>query len=149
MNGCTNLHECAMTGWDARSDSMQPCDADDPALHAIFLSGGRATLLAELKAREYGLRERQELANAISRTLRKAAQAPVIERQQPTAPCWIVVAEAGLCNKLRVLLSYREVAQDAGHHLLVVWQQGNFCAEHYDDLFEPIDGMTVLRSDNM
>jgi len=118
---------------------------DDPALHEIFSRGGRPALLAELKVREYNLIARQTLATAIGRKQRGAAsEKPAIIRQQPDKECMCIVAEAGLCNKLRVLLSYREVAQDEGRHLIVVWPQGDFCPARFDELFEPIDGVTVL-----
>ena len=120
--------------------------AMDAALHSIYETGGRPALLSELKARGLALRERQTIATNFARHLRKTATSPV-RRRQPAKGCLAIVAEAGLCNKLRVILSYLQAAQDVGRHLLVVWRLGDFCPEEFDMLFEPIDGMTVLSGE--
>lgn len=55
-----------------------------------------------------------------------------------------IVAEAGLCNKLRSLLSYREVAMQCGRHLIVLWRRGPFCDARFDQLFELLGGVTFI-----
>ena len=56
-----------------------------------------------------------------------------------------VKANGGLGNKLRVLLSYREVVVvDGDGHLVVVWANGEDCPARFDQLFEPIPGVTVV-----
>jgi hypothetical protein len=55
-----------------------------------------------------------------------------------------IIAEAGLCNKLRALLSYREMAMRRGRHLVVLWRQGPFCDALFNQLFEPLGGVTFI-----
>lgn len=58
----------------------------------------------------------------------------------------LVWAEAGLCNKLRVLLSYREVAVERGRALLVVWRLGKCCDATFGSLFRPLSSVSFLHS---
>ena len=117
----------------------------DPDLLALLRLHGRPAVLDELKARGLGIRERQALATALARDLRAATAGPVpVPRQQPHTAPLIVGAEAGLCNKLRCVLSYLQAARDQGRHLIVLWRIGSFCDVGWEDLFEPIDGLTVL-----
>jgi hypothetical protein len=60
--------------------------------------------------------------------------------------CDFIVAEAGLCNKLRSLLSYRKVAMQRGRHLIVLWRRGPFCDAAFDQLFELLDGVTFVSA---
>mmetsp|Transcript_27742 Transcript_27742/g.84676 ORF Transcript_27742/g.84676 Transcript_27742/m.84676 type:complete len:286 (+) Transcript_27742:161-1018(+) len=55
-----------------------------------------------------------------------------------------ICAEAGLCNKLRSVLSYRLVAQQRGRRLVVLWRRGPFCDAEFSDLFEPLSGVTFI-----
>ena len=60
-----------------------------------------------------------------------------------------VRAKGGLCNKLRVVLSYREAeVVDGGKHLVVVWVINDECPARFDELFEPLDDVTFLCSDD-
>ena len=67
---------------------------------------------------------------------------------QPSMPPLSIRAEGGLCNKLRVILSYRLAAMDEGRHLIVVWANGGPCPALWEDLFEPLDGVTVVSTDS-
>ena len=58
-------------------------------------------------------------------------------------------AMGGLGNKLRVLLSYREsVVVDSGGVLVVVWVRDEHCPERFDELFEALDDVTILDSND-
>jgi len=57
----------------------------------------------------------------------------------------LIVASEGLCNRLRAVLSYRQVAHDAGRPLLVVWRKDEFCPAHFDDLFLSIPGVRFVK----
>ena len=61
------------------------------------------------------------------------------------APCDFVCAEAGLCNKLRSVLSYRQVALERGRRLLVLWRLGVACEARFDELFEPLAGVAFVH----
>uniref|UniRef100_A0A7S2G7J0 Peptide-O-fucosyltransferase 1 n=1 Tax=Haptolina brevifila TaxID=156173 RepID=A0A7S2G7J0_9EUKA len=119
-----------------------------PQLLQHLSSGGRPAVLQVLKDAGVKLAERQTLATAVARHARgdQASSSPLLA--QPLAEPLAVTAEGGLCNKLRCILSYREIAQDAGRHLVVVWSLGSFCDTHFDALFEPIEGITVLPSND-
>jgi len=56
-----------------------------------------------------------------------------------------IIAEAGLCNKLRSVLSYRHVALAHGRHLIVLWRRGAACDARFADCFEPLSGVTFLH----
>lgn len=116
-----------------------------PRLVDIFKTGGRPAVLAALQADAVGIVERQALATAVARHVRGNDAPEAVALTQPAVAPLLVGAEGGLCNKLRCLLSYREVARDARRHLIVVWTLGAFCDTHFDELFEPIDGVTVLK----
>lgn len=53
-------------------------------------------------------------------------------------------AGSGLCNKLRVLLSYRQVALAQQRRLVVLWGLGPQCDVPFHDLFEPIEYVHCL-----
>ena len=70
---------------------------------------------------------------------------------QPARPpdTTFVRAKGGLCNKLRVVLSYREAAVvDGGQRLVCVWVINDECPARFAELFEPLDGVTFLDSDD-
>jgi hypothetical protein len=52
-----------------------------------------------------------------------------------------VRATDGLCNRLRVVLSYAQVARQHGRPLLVWWPLNNVCDGRFDEAFEPLDGV--------
>jgi hypothetical protein len=58
-----------------------------------------------------------------------------------------VRADGGLGNKLRVLLSHRELARDAGRALVVLWKLDPACPARFCDLFEALSGVTIVYSD--
>ena len=73
----------------------------------------------------------------------------IIQNSPPSPQVTFVRAKGGLCNKLRVVLSYREAAVvDGGHQLVVVWVVNDECPARYCDLFEPLDGVLFLDSDD-
>ena len=64
-------------------------------------------------------------------------------------PSSFVRAQGGLGNKLRVVLSYREAhVVDGGTHLVVVWVLGEECPARFLDLFEPLDGVSFIDTDD-
>lgn len=65
----------------------------------------------------------------------------------PPPPISLVASCAGLCNQLRVLFSYREVGRRSCRHLYLSWRRAQECPARFDDLFEPIEGATVLCGD--
>ena len=56
----------------------------------------------------------------------------------------LVRTQGGLANRLRVLLSYREVARDQGVTLECYWPIEDCCPASFDSLFEPLVGVTVV-----
>lgn len=59
-------------------------------------------------------------------------------------PVSVVASCGGLCNQLRVVLSYRIAAQKAGRHLYVKWSVCTACpAIDFNSLLEPIEGVDV------
>lgn len=132
-----------------REENSDAVPEVESALNEIYITSGRPGLLEALKSRGFRLPQRQAIATKIARLIRAGGEAeePTFQHQQPERSPLSVVAEAGLCNKLRVMLSYREVAQAEGRHLVVIWAQGGFCPAQFSDLFEPISGMTVLNGD--
>lgn len=114
-------------------------------------SGGRPAVLQALRdAGVSSLPQRQKLATATARAQRSVTE-PAVERPlapQPTNEPLAVRAEAGLCNKLRCILSYREVAHDEGRHLYVLWTGGGACPASWDELFEPLEGVTIFHDES-
>lgn len=51
----------------------------------------------------------------------------------------------GLGNYLRVIFSWLNKARASGQHLTVIWERTAACNGNYDELFEPIRDMTVVR----
>ena len=51
----------------------------------------------------------------------------------------------GLGNYLRVIFSWLSKARSQSQHLTVVWTKTAACNGYFDDLFEPVNGMTVVR----
>ena len=58
----------------------------------------------------------------------------------------VVCANHGLCNRLRVVLSYRQVAQREARRLVVVWQRDMQCNGEFLDCFQPLAGVRFLRT---
>ena len=118
-------------------------------LHTLLSSGGRPAILNALRAAGVPLNNRQKIATAAARAQR-SADAPESRPMapQPSMPPLSIRAEGGLCNKLRVILSYRLAAMDEGRHLIVVWANGGPCPALWEDLFEPLAGVTVVSTDS-
>ena len=53
----------------------------------------------------------------------------------------VIEAERGLCNRLRAVLSYAQVAAAEGRQLLVVWRADAECNGHFDSCFAPLAGV--------
>lgn len=51
----------------------------------------------------------------------------------------------GLCNYLRVIFSWLLKARQKQEHLTVIWTKTTACNGYYDDIFEPVKDMTVVR----
>lgn len=128
-----------------------PAALPPAALLAIFKHGGRPAALHALRdAGVSSLPQRQQLATAAARVQREEFAGPVITISavpQPGIAPIAVRAEAGLCNKLRCILSYRLAARDAGRHLIVYWIRGSACPADFDELFEPLEGVTIFSDD--
>ena len=58
-------------------------------------------------------------------------------------PYITVIALAGLCNKLRVLLSYLYKANKEGKKLKLYWNKTEDCLEEFDNLFESIPNVDI------
>ena len=57
----------------------------------------------------------------------------------------VICADHGLCNRLRAILSYREMARREQRRLVVVWQRDQQCNGEFLDCFAPIDGVRFVR----
>ena len=64
----------------------------------------------------------------------------------PAAESVLVVAEAGCGNKLRVLLSYLDVARRRGQKLVVFWRLSPECDATFAELYKPLDGVRFLHA---
>lgn len=120
---------------------------DETALLALLARDGRPAVLSALKDAGVPLKERQAMANELGRRQRAVhspQEAPPVALPQPLAAPLCIRAEAGLCNKLRTVLSYREAALDSGRMLIVLWVQDGACPASWEELFEPIDGVTFV-----
>ena len=128
-------------------------DLDGETLDSLA-ARDRASLLTALKERGIGLKERQALANAVARykrALMNATSDSVPQSIVVAAPAsadalpLLVSADGGLCNKLRVVLSYRRVARARGRTLEVLWVQSDHCPGRFDELFEPVAGVAFAH----
>ena len=119
------LHRCCEREYSEYTPtSLTTTSMDEPALAslpvpferlaALLESAGRLAVLEALKdAGVTSLPLRQKFATLVARTQRQApGERPAIrEQRQPNKQPLCVRAEAGLCNKLRTILSYAEVAR--------------------------------------
>lgn len=130
------------------------------------LLDSRPTVLAELKRLGVSsLSTRQAFTNALGRhTRQKAADAaaaagalppaaavpppPPIDRTCATSGALPMAVEvsAGLCNRLRVVLSHLVVARRLGRPLLIVWPLRAECTSAFEAAFEPLEGATFVES---
>lgn len=58
-----------------------------------------------------------------------------------------VRCQSGLCNRLRVLFSWREYARERKQQLTMVWPKFRACDERFDNLFAPVPGVTFEYED--
>ena len=113
----------------------------------------RVQFLKELKE-EFGvakLPERQKLANALQKLAKRAFvgwtdETVAATRADDALAPLMVRATYGMGNQLRVLLSYRAVAQQQGRALVMQWSPHAACPGRFAELFEPIDGCIVVDS---
>jgi len=60
----------------------------------------------------------------------------------------VVEPTSGLCNKLRVVFSYWEHAKLNNKKLTVIWKEDEACPGFFSDYFEPVNGITFLRTNS-
>jgi len=53
----------------------------------------------------------------------------------------LICVQEGLCNRIRAVLSYQRVAQEAGRLLVVAWPPNEYCDGPFLDLFNPLTGV--------
>jgi hypothetical protein len=104
---------------------------------------GRLALLAQLKLAGLTLGVRQRLANSLARRHRELHPpppvAPEVEAMRKGALRPLVVsAVGGMCNRLRVVLSWRLVALDQGRPLVVQWVPSSACRGAFADAWAPL-----------
>ena len=64
-----------------------------------------------------------------------------------TAPAPLFVrAFCGLCNQLRMVVSYSAYGQRFGRPLILHWQTTDACPGRFDDLFSPVTGCLIIHS---
>jgi hypothetical protein len=57
-----------------------------------------------------------------------------------------IYPEGGLCNKLRVTLSYYQFAKSKNKQLIVIWDITSACNGFFLDYFEPIENITFIKN---
>ena len=127
--GLGQVTETELVGW------AEACTAD----RSLFLEQMRNRGLTRIQG--------QQIANALSRWWRQSTR---VERRALIPRCaWLLSADAGLCNKLRSVLSYRELASECGCGLIVLWRSGPFCNGTFDQLFEALSGLHFVQDAEM
>ena len=66
-----------------------------------------------------------------------------INKPYKNEPYITVVANAGLCNKLNVLLSYLYKANKEGKKLKIIWTVYDQCPDKFNNLFKDIDNVII------
>jgi hypothetical protein len=61
---------------------------------------------------------------------------------------FVVYPKGGLCNKLRVLLSYNDYALKIKKKLLVLWNKSDMCNGYFLDYFYPIKNINFIYVNN-
>jgi hypothetical protein len=61
-------------------------------------------------------------------------------------PPLVIASASGLCNRLRVLFSYRQIAQAAGRELVMYWPVNPYCPGRFLDVFCPLPGVTFVAN---
>lgn len=57
----------------------------------------------------------------------------------------VIMPEGGLCNMLRVVLSWYGKAKQEGRELIVCWAISDACNGFFLDYFEPIEGIRFIK----
>ena len=91
----------------------------------------RVALMARLRRHGVPLRQQQTVANELSRWARSL---PLLVR-----------ADCGLCNRLRVVCSYRDEAQQRDGEVLVAWEPCEECPGRFDDVFAALSGVSFVH----
>jgi hypothetical protein len=60
----------------------------------------------------------------------------------------VIYPQGGLCNKLRVTLSYYQFAKKENKKLIVIWTITEACNGFFLDYFEPIENITFLHNNS-
>ena len=60
----------------------------------------------------------------------------------------IIYPQGGLCNKLRVTLSYYQYAKKQNKKLIVIWSVTDACNGFFLDYFEPIENISFIKNNN-
>ena len=121
-----------------------------PALASENVEGwtalGRPALLEHLKGLGVrNLKERQALVNGLLKYRRQCMLQPTLRILASSTRAPVMTrATYGLCNQLRVLLSYRAIAVTKGRLLVLHWQRTAACNGRFSDLFVPVDGAIVV-----
>lgn len=59
---------------------------------------------------------------------------------------YTLCVQAGLCNRLRAMLSHLSVAKERNNYPLhVMWSKNSGCNGHFNEVFEPIEGIVFKR----
>ena len=59
-----------------------------------------------------------------------------------------IMPYGGLCNYLRYILSYYDYAKNNNMQLVVSWNKSLECNGYFEDLFLPIQGITIINGHN-
>jgi len=70
----------------------------------------------------------------------------IIPKIIPKKNSIIVHPTGGLCNKLRVTLSYLDFARRNNTHLVVIWKKSSACPGYFLDYFQPMNGVSFQNS---
>ena len=117
---------------------------------AILLTMGRSL---ERNLLELGLSntEADRLAFALSSAPAAAAPLQSAATMRITKPPpspnepMVIGVDCGLCNRLRALLSYRQVALAEGRSLVVIWTPDGHCNGEFLDCFSPLPGVRFVK----
>ena len=79
-------------------------------------------------------------------SLAEQLHAPLRIKTPPAeTPPMVICVDHGLCNRLRAVLSYRQVAAAEGRRLHVVWKKDEQCNGEFLDCFIPLPGVRFSR----
>ena len=107
----------------------------------------RLQFLEQMRSRGLTQVQGQQIENALADWWRQSTR---VERVMVIPDrAWLLSADAGLCNKLRSVLSYRGMASEQGYGLVVLWRAGPACNGTFDQLFEPLSGLHFVQDAGM